>query len=350
MTGMPREWGINTVYAGGGHVVILGAGASIASTTRNPEAKGKVLPSMNNFISVVGLQDIVESLPVELRAENFETLYSKLHADNPESKEIIEIERRVNDYFKEMKLPDEPTIYDYLILSLRSKDCIATFNWDPFLYQAYCRNARFVRDLPYFLFLHGNVAIGYNKILKKPGPAGFTHRESSTIYEPTRLLFPVTQKDYNQDEFTKNEWENLKGWLESDTIKRITIFGYGAPATDVEAVKLLDDAWGTPGERNMEQVEIIDIRPENEVREQWDSFIYSHHYDYASDYFGSVLAHHPRRTSESWFHHYLPNSPAEAFMESNPVPQNFKTIEEMWQWFRPLIIAEENAESEQKKS
>ena len=52
-----------TVYGGGGHVVILGAGASIASTLRNPEPSGKQLPSMDNFIDVVGLSDIVDYLP-----------------------------------------------------------------------------------------------------------------------------------------------------------------------------------------------------------------------------------------------------------------------------------------------
>lgn len=61
---------INTVMGGGGHVVILGAGASIASTIKNPEMNGKKLPSMDNFIEVVGLQDIVERLPEKLVASN----------------------------------------------------------------------------------------------------------------------------------------------------------------------------------------------------------------------------------------------------------------------------------------
>ncbi len=43
MEGMSREKGIETVYGGGGHVVILGAGASIAATRRNPELNGKLL-------------------------------------------------------------------------------------------------------------------------------------------------------------------------------------------------------------------------------------------------------------------------------------------------------------------
>lgn len=40
MTGMTKEAGIQQVFGGGGHVVILGAGASIVSTLRNPERTG----------------------------------------------------------------------------------------------------------------------------------------------------------------------------------------------------------------------------------------------------------------------------------------------------------------------
>ena len=104
--GMTKQEGIETVFSGGGHVVILGAGASIASTYRNPEKNGKRLPSMNNFIELLGLQDIVEKIPIGLRADNFETLYTNLHNQNPNSDEIKEIEKRIWTYFGDMELPD----------------------------------------------------------------------------------------------------------------------------------------------------------------------------------------------------------------------------------------------------
>ncbi len=63
-----KEDRIKTVYGGGGHVVILGAVASIASTFRNPEPSGKRLPSMDNFIDLLGLSDIVDSLPKKFQA------------------------------------------------------------------------------------------------------------------------------------------------------------------------------------------------------------------------------------------------------------------------------------------
>ena len=76
--GHTKEDRIKKVYGGGGHVVILGAGASIAATKRNPLDDGKQLPSMDNFIEVVGLSDIVDALPEKFKIKNFETLYSKL--------------------------------------------------------------------------------------------------------------------------------------------------------------------------------------------------------------------------------------------------------------------------------
>lgn len=351
MTGMTKEEGVEQVFGGGGHVVILGAGASIASTMRNPERNGKRLPSMDNFVDVLDLHDIVEKVPDKLKANNFEKLFGNLHSDDPDSDLIVEIEKRIKEYFGAMQLPDEPTIYDYLMLSLRGKDLIATFNWDPFLYQAFIRNSKFTKDLPRLSFLHGNVAIGYSKEDKRCGPAGMQIRKDGGILEPTTLLYPVEQKNYTDDEFISMEWERIKYWLskESSTV-RATIFGYGAPVSDVEAVSLLNNAWGTPDQRDMEQFEVIDITPEEELRKRWDGFIHSHHYDIANSYFNSSLAANPRRTSESYFSHYKPMTPSEAFRSNNPIPDNFKTIEELWEWHQPLIKAEKRKESEKENN
>ena len=285
MKGLSKEDRIKTVFGGGGHVVILGAGASIASTLRNMEKNKKRLPSMENFIEVVGLQDIVDTIPDKLKAENFEILYSNLHDNNPESDEIKEIESRVREYFRDMELPDEPTIYDHLVLSLRPRDLIATFNWDPFLYQVFVRNSDFTKDLPLMSFLHGCVSIGYSVEDKRCGPAGMYMRRDGGYFEPTKLLYPVRKKNYNDDEFISMEWERLKYWLKEDSTKLVTVFGYGAPDTDVEAVTLLDEAYGGKDARNMEQFEIIDVQDETTAVKRWDKFIHSHHYDYATNYF-----------------------------------------------------------------
>ena len=36
----------------------------------------------------------------------------------------------------------------------------------------------------------------------------------------------------------------------------------------------------------------------------------------------------------------MPLTPSEAFSENNPVPKNIQTLEELWNWFKPLIEAE----------
>lgn len=346
---LTKEDRIKTVYNGGRHVVILGAGASIASTMRNREIGGKILPSMDNFIDIVGLQDIVDKIPSNLKSTNFETLYSNLHNIDPNSVNLKEIESRIQEYFGNMKLPNEPTIYDYLVLSLRSKDLIATFNWDPFLYQAYVRNYN-LGNLPGIVFLHGNVAIGYSTKDGRMGAAGYTHTQTNSYYEPTKLLYPVEHKDYNTDEFISTQWSIIKELLNSPSTKRLTIFGYSAPASDIEAVELLNEAWGSGDKRNMEQIEIIDIRPETIITENWRGFIHSHHYDYVNDYFKSSLALNPRRTCESYFQHFMPMLPSEMFSENNPVTSNFKTLKELQEWHKDLIDAElfheKNEESE----
>jgi len=341
---MTRDEGINGVSEGPSHVVILGAGASIASTLRNPEPSGKTLPSMVNFIDVVGLRDVIGLGTPDEEPRNFETIYSKLHDQDRTSPAIAEIERRVAEYFGSLALPSTPTIYDYLIVALRPKDLIATFNWDPFLYQAFCRNRKMGGVC--LSFLHGNVALGYSREAQKAGPAGaFADLALTQKFVPTRLLYPVTHKAYNTDEFIAREWSRLKKWLQK--AKRITIFGYGAPETDVEAVALMSAAWGDPNKRNLEQVEMIDVQSESLLTDRWKRFIHTHHYDYCTDYFQSSLAQFPRRTGESFIHQYLPITPEEAFQEPNPVPQQFETLHEMWEWHRPLIEAEAKFEADQ---
>lgn len=99
-------------------------------------------------------------------------------------------------------------------------------------------------------------------------------------------------------------------------------------------------AWGSVNDRNLEQFEIIDVRSEEEVTYSWRDFIHTHHYDYRTSFFESSLAMYPRRTDEAFFCHYLPITPEEAFVDPNPVPQNFQSFEEMWNWYQPLIDRE----------
>lgn len=337
---MTKEEEIEIVHGKGAHVVILGAGATYASTLRNSEKNGKALPLMRNVIDVVGLADVVNELPEEykLHKEDFEKLYSLLAKDDKFNKEREYIEKKVYQYFEELELPDEPTIYDYLILSLRhKKDLIATFNWDPFLYKAYVRNGQFTKS-PGILFLHGCVSLGYDQSNGSSGPAGWFSKETEQEFVPTKLMYPVDQKDYNSDPFIKGQWDALANKLK--IAERVTVFGYSAPKTDIEAIELLQNAWGNVEERAMEEFEFIDIQEEDKLLESWETFVHSHHYHYCNDYFDSSLAMHPRRTVESYHHWAMPLTPNEAFQDGNPIPDNFRTLEELWEWHAPLIEAE----------
>ncbi|ACG72774.1 hypothetical protein AnaeK_1545 [Anaeromyxobacter sp. K] len=129
------------------HVVLLGAGASLAALP-NGDKRGVKPPLMANFISTLGLESLLRDHGVKHIPDNFETLYSSLHGKSEYQPLLTELEQRVYEYFAAFELPDTPTLYDHLLLSLRDQDFIATFNWDPLLVQAYIRNRKVLRELP----------------------------------------------------------------------------------------------------------------------------------------------------------------------------------------------------------
>jgi len=102
--------------------------------------------------------------------------------------------------------------------------------------QAWCRN-KHVGDLPYIAFLHGNVAIGYDAESKRSGPAGMFSKKTYNEFVPTRLLYPVSRKDYNSDPYIKSQWDMAEDFLASKDVARFTVFGYGAPQSDIEAIQ-----------------------------------------------------------------------------------------------------------------
>ena len=42
---------------------------------------------------------------------------------------VDELNELIREAFSLLRLPEEPNLYDYLLLSLRGKDAIFTFNW-----------------------------------------------------------------------------------------------------------------------------------------------------------------------------------------------------------------------------
>ena len=322
---------INQIEVRKPHVFILGAGASYAALP-NGDKSGKKLPLMNNFIETLGLNSLIKSIPAEFPSSNFEDIYSVIHSDAQLDCVRETLEKTVYDYFSSMQLPDYPTIYDNLVLSLRDKDFIATFNWDPFLVQAIRRNGKHFA-MPRPLFLHGNVEVGYCQDGHMMGTNGELCHTCETPLTPTKILYPITEKDYGNDEFISRQWVTLKDVLKSAFW--VTIFGYGAPTSDKKAIDLLKDAWGSPDQRPMEEFEIIDIRDEDDLIQSWKPFIHTHHYRTETNFYESWTANHPRRTGEAYKNQYLDAQ----FIGKNPVPKDLN-FDELWKWYEPLKMRE----------
>jgi hypothetical protein len=330
---------VNTVTEGYRHVVILGAGASKASCKNKPEKNGKLLPLMNDLPKIIDLDKELKALPCDLKNENFEKIFSTLFDNEAGSKRLKRIENKIYDYFSTLRLPNTPTIYDYLVLSLRKKDLVATFNWDPFLWQAFERNLKFTDNLPQLAFLHGNVAIGICNETKTFGPNGYLNLRTGKPFEPTRLLYPIQHKDYNSDIYIKDQWNRLSNFLKNPS--RVTIFGYSAPMTDIEAISIMKEAWGLP-EKNQRvtRFEIIDIQSKAKLTKSWKDFIFSHHYEVTNDFFKSSIVRFPRRTGEVFVSNYRDGK----WYELN-YPPKFKTLDEMWKWYMPFIEKEKELSS-----
>jgi hypothetical protein len=316
------------------HVVILGAGASRACCPKG-DAKGRKLPVIADFIQTLKLRPKLETAGVYVDGENFETLYSRLFAGGRHANLLKELEDEVFNYFAELRLPDEPTIYDHLVLSLRSKDLVASFNWDPFLIQA-VRRCMTIAKPPLCLHLHGNVATGYCIRHERPsiGDRGNNCKQCGERLVDSRLLYPVAQKNYDSDPLIVLAWKSVQSALEDCFL--LTVFGYGAPATDVEAVKLMKEGWGDVDVRPMEEAEIIDIRSEDDLRNTWDPFIHTHHYQTHTSFYDSTLSLLPRRSVEMMFRQLVDAEIIEHF----PLPKN-ADWGELREWARPFVEQEE---------
>ena len=46
----------------------------------------------------------------------------------------------------------------------------------------------------------------------------------------------------------------------------------------VTNIEMMKKAWGAVEDRNFEEIEIVDLREEDEVIESWGDFIHTHHY------------------------------------------------------------------------
>ena len=140
------------------------------------------------------------------------------------------------------------------VLSLRPKDVIATFKQ--------------------LLFLHGNVLAAYCERDGIHGQRGAKCSKCGQPLAPGKLLYPVGQKNNESDPAIRSDWETVKYAFKNAFM--VTFFGYSAPKSDVGALELLQEAWGDWRQRHLEQVEMIDIKPEDELFETWRPFVHTH--------------------------------------------------------------------------
>ena len=232
--------------------------------------------------------------------------------------------------------PAGPTLYDHLVLGLRKKDVIATFNWDPFLVQAIRRNAILSDRGPQLLFLHGNVMVGFCAEHSVQGPFGGSCGKCGKPLASSKLLYPVLEKNYDADPMISASWKQLRADLEASFM--VTIFGYGAPASDAAAIKMLKDGFGDSRQRQLNQIEIIDTKPQGQLWGLWEPFLQIHHYHYRihASFYDSWIARHPRRTGEA----YISQNIYGEWISGNRIPVQLE-FTDLWKWMEPLIEAEE---------
>ena len=228
-------------------------------------------------------------------------MYSWLANQERFVEERIVEENEIREYFSNITLPDTLTKYDLLVLSLRQKDCIATFNWDGLLVQAYQRMQKITTDLPQMVFLHGNVEVGYCPECKTYGYWFAKCHKCGEQLQSVPLLYPVKNKNYQKNEFISEQWKILEDFISKAAL--ITIYGYSAPKTDIEAINILKKAFarlGTP--RYFDIIEIIE-HPKfdtKNISEAWLdlSDMVRDHLELRRSVFDSYMFRSPRRSLE----------------------------------------------------
>ena len=309
------------------HVVIVGAGASIAAC--KIDKNGKEVPLLKNIHNILGLTAELEKYNFsEEQMRDFEKLFSDINGKLEYKDLQKKLEYEVCNYFSKLQIPDEPTLYDYLILSLTEKDAIISFNWDPFLMQAYKRNRCFA-DLPELIFPHGNAGVGICNDCKTMGYANCRCSICFKEFEQMPLLYPIEKKDYNSKPVIVNEWRRAKLML--SRAAGITVYGYGAPITDVEAVELMKSANHLSQMKNIAPFTIINLKKnEKEQRKKWSEFYDGKMFMYHNNFEETLLWKNPRMSLEIVFDAILNQNPRS---EEKPF-EKFSTLAELQEYVK----------------
>lgn len=290
------------------HLVILGAGATCAAYP-DGDLNGSPIPGMDGFMQKTGLIEKFPGVREEIEAEpNLEKLFSKWN-DAPERLNLRRrLENEIYEYMSNLR-PRGEDLYSKLLSGLTDRDVIATFNWDPFLAEAYEKvSISITHDLPRILFLHGNVAAGYCPECMK---VGYIHEKCEKCGKDLvdmPLLYPVENKKYNENIYIRGAWEDLKKAVRHASM--ITFFGYSAPSSDAAAVNMMQEAFGKDPLRNMVEFQLINTGKENKLRSAYRAFgIKQNHMSIVASFFDSYIARFPRRSADYFFRNTMMCTP-----------------------------------------
>lgn len=311
------------------HVVIIGAGASKAACPT--DKNGNTVPLLRNIHEVLGLTDKLKSYGFsESELSNFELLFSNIYGKSEYGALQKELEDAVQNYFKKLIIPDDVNLYDYLVLSLTHKDAIISFNWDPFLLQAYRRNIH-VGNLPRLIFPHGNVGLGICYDCRITGYANCLCNKCFKPFSDMPLLFPVGKKNYYDKSIIENEWNFATYYL--SRAAGVTIFGYSAPETDGEAYELLVNSYQKSHITKIAPFTIINLAENKEEQEaKWQEIYNNRMFQYTDDFRKTILWDTPRVSLETIFDPTIQQRPR----KTKKSFQDFDTLEELQTFVRTI--------------
>lgn len=99
------------------------------------------------------------------------------------------------------------------------------------------------------------------------------------------------------------------------------------------------EGWGDRHERHLEEIELINIKSDDELYETWKQFIHSHHYRTTNSYYDSIIGRSPRRSCEATWATLMDG----VFIKENPIPKE-ADWEELYERYEVLLNDEKGVE------
>ena len=89
--------------------------------------------------------------------------------------------------------------------------------------------------------------------------------------------------------------------------------------------------------RDLAQIDLVDIKPRESVKDSWKDFIVRGNYAIQADFFNTYLSIHPRRSCDAFAMATLQQRP----WTDNNFPKGL-SLEQLQEWVKPLVDEEKN--------